>query len=285
MRISDHILPIVLFSLGLGLGSAYALDGTKSPDALAPGAITGQGSAQDAPLAIDSPNLKAWLQKVQLGDLVGAAESLREAARNNDVMAAWKLGRMYADGTDGVKKDDVKAFEYFRICAEIPHHVEDAAGTTQGGFVAKALVALGEYYLNGIPNSDVKSDPVQARQKFYLAAFVFGEPRAQYHLGRMYLDGQGGPKDTKNAVRWLNMAATKGQYEAQAVFGGILFKGQLVQRDAPKGLMLLRLAVDAATPKETWIVDQYNAAVKLATEDERATSLVHVERWREQQHH
>jgi uncharacterized protein len=284
MRISDHILPVALFSLGLGLGSAYALDGTKSPNALTPGAITGQGSSQDAPFAIDSPNLKAWLQKVQSGDLVGAAESLREAARNNDVMAAWKLGRMYADGTDGVKKDDLKAFEYFRIIAEIPH-IEDAVGTTQGGFVAKALVALGEYYLNGIPNSDVKSDPVQARQKFYLAAFVFGEPKAQYHLGRMYLDGQGGAKDTKNAGRWLNMAAMKGQYEAQAVFGGMLFKGLSVPRDGAKGLMFLKLATDAATPKETWIVDQFNAAWKQATEDERAVALVHVEHWREQQHH
>jgi len=284
MRISDHILPVALFSLGLGLGSAYALDGTKSPNALAPGAITGQGSAQDAPLASDSPNLKAWLQKFQSGDLVGAAESLREAVRNNDVMAAWKLGRMYADGTGGVKKDDLQAFEYFRIIAEIPR-IEDAVGTTQGGFVAKALVALGEYHLNGIPNSDVKSDPVQARQKFYLAAFVFGEPKAQYHLGRMYLDGQGGAKDTKNAVRWLNVAAMKGQYEAQAVFGGLLFKGQLVPRDAAKGLMFLKLAVDAATPKETWIADQFNAAWKQATDDERAVALVHVEHWREQQHH
>jgi len=284
MRISDHILPVAVFSLGLGLGSAYALDGTKSPNALAPGAITGQGSALDAPLASDSPNLKAWLQKFQSGDLVGAAESLREAARNNDVMAAWKLGRMYADGTGGVKKDDLQAFEYFRIIAEIPR-IEDAVGTTQGGFVAKALVALGEYHLNGIPNSDVKSDPVQARQNFYLAAFFFGEPNAQYQLGRMYLDGQGGAKDTKNAIRWLHTAAMKGQYEAQAVFGNMLLKGQSVPRDAPKGLMFLKLAVDAATPKETWIADQYNAAWKQATEDERAVTLVLVEKWREQQHH
>jgi uncharacterized protein len=284
MRISDHILPVALLSLGLGLGSAHALDGTKSPNALAPGAITGQG-AQDVPFPSDSPNLKAWLQKYQSGDLVGAIESLREAVRNNDVGAAWKLGRMYADGTYGVKKDDLKAFEYFHIVAEMPR-IEDAAGTTQGAFVAKALVALGEYYLNGIPpNSDMKADPAQARQKFYLAAVDFGEPNAQYHLGRMYLDGQGGPKDTKSAVRWLNTAAMKGQYDAQAVFGGILFKGQLVTRDAPKGLMFLRLAVDAATPKETWIADQYNAAWKQATEDERATALVHVEHWREQQHH
>ena len=45
----------------------------------------------------------------------------------------------------------------------------------------------------------------------------------------------------------------------------------------------LKLEMDAATPKETWIADQFNAAWKLATEDERAVALVYVEKWREQQ--
>jgi TPR repeat protein len=283
MRISDHILPIALFSLGLGLGlttTASAFDGTKSTDSAG---MHGWGAiAPDTPLAVDSPNLKAWRQKMQIGDLDGAAEALREAARHGDVMAAWKLGRMYADGADGVKKDEQQAFEYFRQVIET-QHVEDTVGTSQGGFVGQALVALGEYYLNGIPNSDMKPNPVEARQKFYYAASYFGDSRAQYHLGRMYLDGQGGAKDTKNAARWLHNAAMKGQYEAQAVFGGMLFKGQSVPRDGAKGLMFLKLAMDAATPKETWIADQYNAAWKQATEDERAVALVHVEHWREQQ--
>jgi hypothetical protein len=234
--------------------------------------------APEAP-PVDSPNLKAWFQRTQSGDQEGATKSLEEAARNGDIMAAWKLGRLYADG-DGVKKDDLRAFAYFRSIAEIPH-VEDVAGTPQALFVANALVALGEYYLNGIPDSDVKPDPVQARQKFYNAASFFGNATAQYHLGRMYLDGLGGAKDTKNAARWLHAAAMKGQYEAQAVFGGMLFKGQSVPRDGAKGLMFLKLAMDAATPKEVWIADQYNAAWKQATEDERAVALVHVGKWKE----
>jgi uncharacterized protein len=289
MRISDHILPVALFSLGLGLTTtalsltASAFDGTKSTDSAG---MHGWGGIADTPLAVDSPNLKAWRQKMQVGDLEGAAEALRVAARNGDVMAAWKLGRMYAEGADGVKKDELQAFEYFRQVVET-QHVEDTAGTSQGGFVGQALVAVGEYYLNGIPNSEMKPNLVEARQKFYYAANYFGDTRAQYHLGRMFLDGLGGPKDTKNAARWLHTAAMKGQYEAQAVFGGMLFKGQSVPRDGAKGLMFLKLAMDSATPKETWIADQYNSAWKQATEDERAVALVHVEKWREQQqqHH
>lgn len=281
MRISEIILPVVLVSLGVGLTPGYALDGSKSPNALAPGML-GVGIGPDTPLSIDSPNLKAWFQKVQSGDFAGAVKSLEDAARNGDVRAAWKLGRMYADG-DSVKKDDLRAFEYFRSIAEV-QHIEDVVGTSQAGFVAKALVALGEYYLNGIANPDGKADLVQARQKFYYAANFFGDPKAQYYLGRMYLDGQGGAKDPKIAARWLHTAAMKGQYEAQAVFGSMLFKGgQLIPRDGAKGLMFLKLAVDAATPKEVWIADQYNAAWKQATEDERAVALVHVEHWREQQ--
>ena len=111
------------------------------------------------------------------------------------------------------------------------------------------------------------------------AASYFGDPDAQYRLGRMYLDGQGTAKDLKQAARWLFAAANKGQYHAQAVFGALLFKGQYSACDAAGGLMYLILARDAATVEETWITDQYNAAMKQATEDERAAAAVHVEQW------
>jgi TPR repeat protein len=149
-------------------------------------------------------------------------------------------------------------------------------------FVAKAFVAIGGYYLTGIPNSDVKLDAVHAREMFWYAASYFGDPDAQYRLGRMYLDGQGAAKDPKQARRWLFTAAGKGQYEAQAVLGAMLFRGQSAPRDAARGLMWLILARDAATPKETWITDLYAAALKQASETERAVALVHVEQWIEQ---
>jgi uncharacterized protein len=283
MRILDHILPAALFGLGLSLGltSAHALDGTRSPDAipgiLGPG-ILGPGAG--ASISVEPGDLKAWWHAIKAGDVEGAVKSLEEAAHNGDVRAAWKLGRMYADG-DRVQQNAERAFEYFRAIVE-NYHGEELAGTPQARFVANAFVSLGLYYLTGIPESGVKSDLAQAHQKFFFAASYFGDPDAQYRLGRMYLDGQGVAKDPKQAGRWLYSAATKGQYEAQAVFGGMLFKGQLLARDGAKGLMWLRLAVDAATPKETWIKDQFAAAWKQATDAERGAALVHVEHWREQ---
>ena len=100
-----------------------------------------------------------------------------------------------------------------------------------------------------------------------------------YQLGRMYLDGHGGLKEPKQAARWLLLAARKGQYQAQAVLGAMLFKGEYVPRQGPRGLMWLTLARDAAAARETWITDLHAAALKQASEDERAVALVYLERW------
>jgi uncharacterized protein len=286
MRISEHILSVALFGFGLGLTTAQAFDGSKSPAqsftppggvAVAPQGAPSTGVPAGHPDAFQAFQTAA--QALRAGDTKGALEALEYAARNGEVAALWKLGRMYADG-DGVKQNDLRAFDYFRTLAD--SHADETPGTRPAVFVAKAFVAIGGYYLAGIPNSDVKPDAVHAREMFWYAASYFGDSDAQYRLGRMYLDGQGTAKDPKQAMRWLHTAAGKGQYEAQAVLGAMLFRGQSVPRDAARGLMWLTLARDAATPKETWITELYNAALKQATAEERGVALVHVERWIEQ---
>jgi TPR repeat protein len=285
MRISEQIVSVAVFGLGLGLAAAYALDGTPSPAKVAPpvgvgimpdAAPPGLGVGARYPNAFQA--FQTGHQALQAGDTKGGLDALEYAARNGEIMALWKLGRMYADG-DRVKQNDPRAFEYFRTLADT--HADEAPGTAPARFVANAFVALGNYYLTGIPNSDIKPDAVHARKMFSYAASYFGDPDAQYHLGRMYvaLDGSGTDRDTKQGMRWLSLAASKGQYQAQAVFGSLLFRGQFVQRDGARGLMLLTLARDAAAPKEIWIMDQYNAAVKQATDEERAAAAILVEQW------
>jgi len=267
-----------------------AAPGTAAPRLAAPVAV-GPGVGAPAMMApgrgaLGAPDLHSPLSSFQAfqsgakalrdGDTKAGLSALEYAATNGHLIAAWKLGRMYADG-DGVKQNNLRAFEYFRTVAD--GHADEAADTTQAPFVANAFVALGLYYLDGIPNSDVKPDADRAREMFSYAAIYFGDRDAQYNLGRMYLDGNGGFKDPKQAVRWLLVAARKGQYQAQAVLGAMLFKGDYVARQGPRGLMWLTLARDAATPRETWITDLYAAAVKQASEDERAIALVYLERW------
>jgi exopolysaccharide production negative regulator len=111
-----------------------------------------------------------------------ALTSLQYAAEGGHPIAQWKLGRMYADG-DGVAQDDLRAFEYFSRIANA--HAEDSPSAPQAVIVANAFVALGRYYLNGIPNSKIKSDPERAREMFSYAASYFGNADAQYDLARL----------------------------------------------------------------------------------------------------
>src|SRR3954471_2464293 len=152
-----------------------------------------------------------------------ALVSLEYAAEQGLIPAQWKLARMYAEG-DGVEQSDMRAFDYFSRIAD--SHADDSPGTPQARFVANAFVALGHYYRNGIVDSDVRRDLGRARKMYAYAASYFGDPDAQYHLARLMLDGAGPYKDPLQAARWLKAAASKGQYQAQAVLGRSLFKGE-----------------------------------------------------------
>src|SRR5205807_1015748 len=155
------------------------------------------------------PDTSSWLS------------ALQSAAEGGHPNAQWKLGRMYADG-NGVAQDDVRAFEYFSRIASA--HAEDSPSAPQSAIVANAFVELGRYYLNGIPNSKVKSDPDRAREMFSYAASYFGNADAQYDLARLYFKSTGNsPESFRQGIRWLGLAAQKGQYQAQALLGQMLF--------------------------------------------------------------
>jgi TPR repeat protein len=287
MRISDRFLPVVLFASGLGLASAFAFDGTRTPGDVAPAVgidVLPRAAAGPGAGALNAPNpsggpteaFQSGTRALRAGDTKTGITALEYAAANGHTIAQWKLGRMYADG-DGVKQDELRAFEYFRGIADA--HAEEAPGTPQARFVANAFVALGNYYLEGIPGTAIKTDADRAREMFSYAASYFGDPDAQYRLGRMYLDGNGGLKEPKQAARWLSLAARKGQYQAQAVLGAMLFKGEYTPRQAARGLMWLTLARDGASAQETWIADLYSVAMKQATAEEQAAALGYLERW------
>ncbi len=266
MRTSNAIIGAAALGVSLALSPALAFDGTKTDDTPTAAAVS-FGSPTEA-----FRSGTQWLKT----DKVKAVNSLEYAAEKGHTMAQWKLGRMYAEG-DGVQQDDKRAFEYFRRIAD--SHADDNPGTPQARFVANAFVALGHYYLDGIPRTTIKADPVRAREMFAYAASYFGDPDAQFYLARIYLDGNGCPKDPRQAARWLGLAANKGQYQAQAMLGAMLFSGQDVPRQAARGLMWLTLAKDSATPDQAWIGKLYDSAFQQATEDERAMALVYLERW------
>jgi uncharacterized protein len=305
MRISERKFALVLAVVGLGLPPALAFDGVSSNGGVSPAlnieiaprgtptvnapalAAPGPGLAAPTPALVpsvrtpDPPRkqspaeaFRTGAQALRAGDTNGGVRALEYAAANGHPIAQWKLGRMYAEG-DGVTRDNLRAFEYFRGIADA--HAEDSPSAPQARFIANAFVALGSYYLTGIPNTVVKPDTLRAREMFAYAASYFGDPDAQYHLGRLYLDGVGTAKEPKLAARWLGLAANKGHFQAQAVLGAMLFKGDALPRQGALGLMWLTLASDAA-PQEAWIKELYDAAFKQASDSERQLALVYIER-------
>jgi TPR repeat protein len=254
----------------------------------APGfAFDGAPVTQDATLPTVSQPAAAALNAQALKKVAAPAtaavtpapslNSLQYAAEGGHPVAQWKLGRMYADG-DGVAQDDVRAFEYFSRIANA--HAEDSPSAPQAAIVANAFVALGRYYLNGIPNSKIKADTERAREMFSYAASYFGNADAQYDLARLYLKTPDASRDDfRYGARWLGLAAQKGQHQAQAMLGQMLFNGDRLPPQRARGLMWLALARDGASPDEAWIKESYNRAMLKASDDDRAMALQMLEHW------
>jgi len=271
MRIREFLLPAMAIAAGLIAAPALALDGSKSDDKVS---VATPVTPMEA--------FRSGAHWLKAGEKAKAVHSLEYAAEKGHALAQWKLGRMYAEG-DGVTQDDLKAFEYFRRIAD--SHADDNPNTPQARFVANAFVALGHYYLEGIPKTAVKRDPVRAREMFGYAASYFRDPDAQYYLARLYLDGVGAPHDPRTAARWFVLSAQKGQCRAQAMLGAMLFQGDHVPRQAARGLMWLTLAKDnvkdASVADQAWINRLYDSAFGQASEEERALALVYLRRWLE----
>ena len=85
-----------------------------------------------------------------------------------------------------------------------------------------------------------RGDFVRAHHEF-LAPARQGQPRAQFSIALLYLRGQGVTQDTAVAMRWLRMAANRGDGEARLVLGDLYMKGP--PPDYVKSYMWLFLAL------------------------------------------
>jgi hypothetical protein len=244
----------------LGGGSGLALESVQRPAARS--SAEAFASGRDA--------LRSGVRTYNSGDKVGAVKALEYAADQGVALALWKLGRMYAEG-DGVPRDELKAFEYFSRIAD--ENADEAPDSSRAGVVASAFVALGSYFLDGIKDTYVAANPERAVELFQYAAAYFGDPRAQYSLARLYLEGTGTDRDPRQAARWLNLAAEKGHHPAQALLGQLLVNGQGVPRERARGLAWLSVAKENADPKrDAWIVALHAEAYETASDSDRRTA-------------
>jgi len=259
---------------GVGLATLVVMTLTAPP------AFAFDGAAQDAPAKISPKNfasaeqaLRAGVDDLNAGDAASCVAALTYAAEGGQPIARWKLGQMYADG-EGVARDDLKAYHYFNELVE--DYDEDAPDLRNRAAISNAFVAVGVYSLNGIPNSEVRSNPQRARELFQYAATAFGNPDAQYNLANMYIAGAGGlAKDKRMAIGWLNLASMKGHKPSQALLGHMLFIGDGVPAQRAKGLMWLETARKGADRAEDdWIRDLCDRDLAVANDEDRQKATV-----------
>ena len=258
MRVSDALV--------WACAGGWLLMATPGAQALDAGSV-----AKKAPSSRDAFSLGFAAYK--RGEKAEAIEALQQAADLGHAGARWKLGQMYAEG-DGVKEDDFEAFKMFEEI--VRDQEDDTSSSPNAAYVASAVVALAEYVRTGIPGTPVAADPAQARQLYTHAATYFGDPQAQFELGRMLLAGEGGRANPRQAARWLQLAAKKGYAKAEALLGYLLFDGETISLEAEpaRGLAMLTRALKIANPKDReWIRPLQEEAFSLSSEDDRRLAL------------
>lgn len=219
---------------------------------------------KEEPLSSKNP-FEVFFSAYKSGHKDEAVKALRFAADQGHLGANWKLARMYADG-DGLPEDDYAAYQIFE---KIVRDGVDEDSESES-FVSDALVSLAGYVRDGIPNSPIKADMRIARELYAQAASSFGDPAAQFELGRMYLTGEGGEKNTVQAARWFQLAAQKGNTSAQAMLGSMLFEAGKTVR----GLAMMTAAFERCPDDDReWIRELQEQAFSITTEQERRSAV------------
>ena len=124
---------------------------------------------------------------------------------------AYQLGRIWRDGL-GVIPDDEKAEMWFYRAAESRH--------SDAQYALAKLLQNQRRIIEAIP--------------WYEQAAENGNPFASYQLGKLYLSGEGIPKNETRAVEHFTNAAEQGNAQAQYILGKFYLLGQEVEQDYAK---------------------------------------------------
>jgi TPR repeat protein len=125
----------------------------------------------------------------------------------------------------------------------------------------EAQLILGKMYMMG---QGVPKDPEQAN-KWLKASAAQGNADAEFFLGAMYLLPK---KDIAEGVKWLRLSAEQGMQDAQYLLGKAYMTGDKeLPRDPVQGDMWLRLA---AKDNKQFYQDELNGAEREMTADQIA---------------
>ena len=135
----------------------------------------------------------------------------------------------------------------------------------------EAQLILGKMYLMG---QGVPKDPEQAN-KWLKASAAQGNADAEFFLGAMYLLPK---KDIAEGVKWLRLSAEQGMQDAQYLLGKAYMTGDKeLPRDLVQGDMWLRLA---AKDNKQFYQDELKGAEREMTADQIAKGTEMAAMWK-----
>lgn len=137
-----------------------------------------------------------------------AVDTLERLWHDGFTTAAHQLGKVWRDGLCD-PPDEKQAEKWFRCAAEV------GLGYSQ--------YALGKFLQGQKRISEAVS--------WYEKVAAQGNQYAHYRLGKLYLSGDGVPKDVKRAVEYLTASAKLGNQYAQYALGKLYLRGRDVPRD------------------------------------------------------
>jgi TPR repeat protein len=137
----------------------------------------------------------------------------RKASEQGDSESQITLARMYESG-NGVAPDPVEAFHWY-------NEAYDRVSSVAAPAVTRLLVSV-------------------------RAAAQKGNARAQFYLGRNYLQGRGLAKDLIEGAKWISKAAVQGLVDAQYAIGRCYAEGTGVPKDSVEAYVWLNRAAAAA---------------------------------------
>ena len=113
-----------------------------------------------------------------------------------------------------------------------------------------------------------------------------GNASAQGVLGLMYANGQGAPKDYKQAMYWYLKSADQGDAQSQSYLGFMYVTGQGVPKDYKQAMYWFRKAADKGHAKgqfnlaNGYYIKTRDIIEKTLTPQQRANAQVNAREWK-----
>lgn len=135
-------------------------------------------------------------------DFKKAVDCFQKSANQGNAEAQCFLAVCYAQG-DGIKQDIKKALEWCQKSAE------------QGNSIAKEMLSL-------LTSDEIEKETTSNRLDLLKKAANQGDPRCQYHLSKLYFNGNQVEKNVSKGRDLLQKSAEQGDFMAQNDLGYIL---------------------------------------------------------------